>query len=300
MTVNDERTLRLIFPQWQGGDNPPYFLGSKILAWLAPEAVGPVEEVPVDLPGSEPLPLENEMTGRGALNRQIRAAHEIVKRHRPEAVAVLGGDCLVSLVPFAWLSERYGDKLGVLWIDSHPDVQTTAQYQNAHAHVLGALMGNGDADLTEVVSRPVPARNIMIAGIHQPLPYEAKFMADHGIRTCSPEEVRAGAKPVIQWLDGSDIEVLAIHFDLDVLDPQNFRSVLFARPGRGEHDFGDVAEGKLDIPDVMELIAQVASRKPVVGMTIAEHLPWDAVALQTMLARLPLIGSAKPTDAELA
>jgi arginase len=237
------------------------------------------------------LKLENDMTGRASLKRYIQSAREIVKRHQPDAIAVLGGDCLVSLVPFAWLSERYGDKLGILWIDSHPDVQTPAQYKNAHAHVLGALMGNGDPDLTRVVKQPIPARNIMIAGIHSPLPYEAKFIAEHGIRTCSPEEVRAGAKSVIQWLSDSGIEVLAIHLDLDVLDPRNFRSVLFARPGRGEHDFGDVAEGKLDIPDVVKLVGQVSSQKPAVGMSIAEHLPWDALALQDMLAKLPLIGS---------
>jgi arginase len=161
MTVNKEKTLRLIFPQWEGGDNPPYFLGSKMLVWLAPEAAGPVEEVPVDFPTDTPLELENEMRGRGALNRYIHSAQEIVKRYQPEAVAVLGWDCLVSLVPFAWLSEHYDDKLGVLWIDSHPDVQTPAQYKNAHARVLGALMGNGDPDLTSVVSHPILAKNII-------------------------------------------------------------------------------------------------------------------------------------------
>ncbi|WP_083953737.1 arginase family protein [Thauera butanivorans] len=292
VTTNNGKTLRLIFPQWEGGDNPPYFLGSKMLTWLAPEATGPVEEVPVDIPTDTPLTPENDMTGRASLKKYIQSAKEIVKRHQPDAIAVLGGDCLVSLVPFAWLSERYGDKLGVLWIDSHPDVQTPAQYKNAHAHVLGALMGNGDPDLTSAVKHPILAKNIMIAGIHDPLPYEAKFIADHGIRTCSPEEVRAGAESVIQWISDSGIEVLAIHLDLDVLDPQNFRSVLFARPGRGEHDFGDVAEGKLNIPDVVKLIGQVTSQKPAVGMSVAEHLPWDALALQDMLAKLPLISSA--------
>jgi len=273
MTVTNPRTLRLVFPQWEGGDNPPYFLGSKLLAWLAPATDGPVEEVPVDAPGEAALQVEDGITARGALNRYIRSAQEIVQRHRPDAIAVLGGDCLVSLVPFAWLSERYGDRLGVLWIDSHPDVQVPAQYRNAHAHVLGALIGSGDPDLTGAVGRPIPAANVMIAGIHHPLPHEERFIAGHGIRTCSPQEVRAGAEPVMRWLEERGIEVLAIHFDLDVLDPRNFRSVLFARPGRGPHDFGDVAEGMLDIPDVLRLVGQATARAPAVGMTIAEHLP---------------------------
>ena len=96
--------------------------------------------------------------------------------------------------------------------------------------------------------------------------------------------------PVMDWLKDSEIKVLAIHLDLDVLDPHNFRSRLFAKPGRGKHDFGDVAEGKLNIPDVLKLIQEVTTEKEVVGMTIAEHMPWDALNLQEMLKQLPLIG----------
>lgn len=289
MVKFDEKRLRLIFPLWQGGDNPSYYLGSRLLAWLAPEPAGPVEEVPVEPPTGDALEVENRIRGRSILVRQTLAAQDIIQRRQPDSIVVLGGDCLVSLAPFAWLSERYGDKLGVLWIDAHPDIQTPEQFSNAHAHVLGALMGQGDADLTGFVTRPIPARNVLIAGIHSPLPHEKAFLSEHGIRTCSPEEVRAGAEPLMQWLDDSGIEVLAIHFDLDVLDPALFRSVLFARPGRGEDDFGHVAEGKLGIPEVVGLIRQAASRTTVVGMTLAEHLPWDAVNLKAMLEQLPLL-----------
>lgn len=291
MSKQDKNTLRLIFPQWQGGDNPPYYLGSHLLAWLAPPATGPVEEVPVPAPTDTPLPLEEDMRGRTVLVKQIREARALIERHNPQSLVVLGGDCLVSLAPFAWLAEQYGDKLGILWIDTHPDVQTPAQYKNAHAHVLGALMGHGDHDLTDDVKKPVPAKNVMIAGIHDPLPYEAQFIAEHGIPTCSPQEVRDGAQPVMRWLNESGIEVLAIHLDLDVLDPHTFRSLLFAKPGRGKHDFGDVAEGKLTIADVLKLIGEVTTEKQVVGMTIAEHMPWDALNLQEMLKKLPLLGA---------
>ncbi|WP_369793170.1 MULTISPECIES: arginase family protein [Xenorhabdus] len=70
-----------------------------------------------------------------------------------------GGDCLVSLAPFSWLNEKYTDKLGILWIDSHPDVQTPVQYKNAHSHVLGALMGNSDTDFISTVKLPVYIRH---------------------------------------------------------------------------------------------------------------------------------------------
>ena len=32
-----KKTLRLTFPEWQGGVNPNYYMGSRLLTWLAPE-----------------------------------------------------------------------------------------------------------------------------------------------------------------------------------------------------------------------------------------------------------------------
>lgn len=292
---HNNASLRLIFPQWQGGNNPPYYLGSRMLEWLAPETDGFVETVTVPSPDPTNSVLHDEegIRGRSAIKTQLQDAQDRIHKHQPDSIAVLGGDCLVSLAPFAWLQEKYGDKLGVLWIDSHPDVQTPAQFANAHAHVLAALMGIGDPDLVSVVAKPLMPEKIMIAGIHDPLPYEAKFIAEHGIQTCSPHEVRDGAKKIVTWLEEQKIEYLAIHIDLDVLDPHFFRSVLFARPGRTAAEFGNVAEGKLTMEEVLNVIGKATEQSEPVGLTLAEHLPWDALHLGQMLERLPLLGGGK-------
>lgn len=289
---NENAALRLIFPQWQGGNNPPYYLGSQMLEWLAPETTGIVEvvNVPEPKPENAALQVENGIRGRSAIKLQLLDAQRRIHKHQPESIAVLGGDCLVSLAPFAWLQEKYGDRLGVLWIDSHPDVQTPAQFANAHAHVLAALMGTGDIDLLSAVKSPLAAEKIMIAGIHDPLPYEEQFIAEHGISICSPHDVRNGAEKIVNWLKEQQIEYLAIHIDLDVLDPQFFRSVLFARPGRGADDFGHVAEGKLTIAEVLNVVGTATAQAVPVGLTLAEHLPWDALNLKHMLEKLPLLG----------
>lgn len=166
---------------------------------------------------------------------------------------------------------------------------TPEQFPHSHAHVLGALMGHGDPQLAKVDPKPLSAKNVMLAGLHDPLEYEAAFITRHGIETCSPEEVKRGAQAVLSWIEREGIEYLAIHVDLDVLNPVAFRSVLFARPGRGAHDFGDVAEGMLDIGDIVTLINHATNRTTAVGITIAEHLPWDAINLKNMLASLPLL-----------
>jgi len=283
------KTLRLLFPQWQGGNNPPYHLGSLLLSYLSPESDGPVESVPVDEPTTEPLVEVDGINAKPQIIRQLKDAAALIEKHDPDSIVVFGGDCLVSLAPFSHLLNKYGDKLGVLWIDSHPDVQTAKQYPNAHAHVLGALIGTGDKDLLAHVATRLNPSKIMIAGIHDPMTYEAEYLAHHNIATIGPEQIKDDGKDVIEWIEKENIEYLAIHIDLDVLDPSLFRSVLFARPGRGEHDFGDVAEGKLTIENVLNLIAQATSKAQPVGLTIAEHLPWDMLNLKNMLSALPLI-----------
>lgn len=129
----------------------------------------------------------------------------------------------------------------------------------------------------------------MIAGIHAPLPYEAEYLTRHNITTLAPEQVKSGADEVPEWIAKEKIAYLAIHIDLDVLDPSLFRSILFAKPGRGKHDFGDVAEGKLTIEDVLNLIAAATTKAVPVGLTIAEHLPRDMLNLKNMLSELPLL-----------
>lgn len=47
--------------------------------------------------------------------------------------------------------------------------------------------------------------------------------------------------------------------------------------------------------DCLVDLAPFAAIADVVGLGIAEHLPWDALALKNMLARLPLIGTPTAT-----
>ena len=84
---------------------------------------------------------------------------------------------------------------------------------------------------------------------------------------------------------------MAIHLDLDVLDPTLFRALLFANPEIPTGTFDGVAQGKLTIKQVIQVIGDIAKVADVVGLGITEHLPWDALALQEMLAKLPLIGA---------
>lgn len=182
-------TLRLVFPQWQGGNNPPYHLGAKLLEWLAPAPAGPVEEVPVALPKDAPLPVENGVVARGALLDPLRQARRLIDRHLPDRLVVLGGDCLVDQAPFAYLNERYAGDLAVLWVDTHPDIMTPQQFQHAHAMVLGNLLGQGDATFVEHVPRPIESGKVLYVGLHDRTRWEAASMKRLDLASVSPDEL---------------------------------------------------------------------------------------------------------------
>lgn len=274
-------------PQWQGGNNRAYKLGAELLAWLAPKTDSPIVQIGVS-PTSEELEFKDDIIGKAPLLKQLDEAAERIREHSPEKIVMLGGDCLVDLAPFAYLSNKY-EKIGILWVDAHPDVMTAAQYKHSHAHVLGMLMGNGDPDFTKHVKRAVCPDHVMIAGINEPTEYERNFIAEHEIRTASPQDVRSGNDGIADWIKEEGITHLAIHLDLDVLDSSKFRALLFADPKVDEHHFDGVAQGKLLLNEVVDLIVKASMNASVVGIGIAEHLPWDAINLKNALEKLPLL-----------
>ena len=280
------RTLRLLMPQWQGGNNPAYAMGARLLAWLAPPAgETPQVEVPVEpFDGSE-LPREGGVVAQSVLLRQARSARKIIEAYEPDRVIVFGGDCLVSQAPFAYLNERYGGRLGVLWIDAHADVCTPEMHRHEHAMVLGNLLGEGDASFSAEVGVPLKPECVMYAGLQETSPQVTAILDRLKLGQAGARELAEDSGPVLKWIEEQGIEKLAIHLDLDVLDPRLFRALLFAQP---DGTVIDSPSGEMTLPQVARLIRDVSGRTEVVGLAIAEHLPWDAVNLHDFLASLPI------------
>jgi arginase len=252
-----------------------------------------MEEVTVTEPDGQPLQVENGIIARGALLEQLSQAHRLIEKHQPDRLVVLGGDCMVDLAPFAYLNERYEGDLAVLWVDAHPDIITPDDFQHAHAMVLGNLLGEGDPEFASAVKRPLKPANVMYAGLMKTTDVETASIKRLGLRSASPSELANTSEPVLAWLREIGAKRLAIHLDLDVLDPHLFRSLLFAKPDIPEGTFNGVAQGKMTVEHVVRLLTDVARSVDVVGIGVTEHLPWDALALKNMLAKLPLLS---PTD----
>lgn len=291
MSTKKETTLRLHIPQWQGGNLHNYYFGSQLLAWLAPVANGPVETVPVPEPRpEETLEVESGILARAALIQQARAARQAIEKHHPDRIVTLGGDCLIDLAPMAYLNTRYGGNLGVLWVDAHPDVLTPKDFAQGNAQVLGALLGRGDADLVGEVDTPLQPSRVMYAGLDAWMPIEGEVITELGLRRAGSDTLAASSAPVLEWIAREGITHLAVHFDVDVLDPKTFGPILFNNPDAPADFLAGVPRGRLTPDQVVRLLHDVAAACDIVGLAIAEYMPWEAIATRNLLQKLPLLG----------
>ncbi len=283
------KTLRLNLPQWQGGTEPAYRFGAELLRWLAPPHDGPEETVAVPAADGQPLPVERGIKARTALLAQARAARAAIERHQPERIVTLGGDCLIDLAPMAYLNRRHQGQLGVLWVDAHPDVMSAAEFSHAHAHVLGMLLGRGDADFTAEVERKLNPARVMIAGMSDWTPAEGRILQELGVRHTPAADIADRSQPILDWIAAEGIRHLAVHFDLDVLAAAHFSPLLFNRPDAPPGAFDGIVQGTLRLEQVMRLLQDVSGACDVVGLAIAEFLPWDMLRLKDALASLQIM-----------
>lgn len=284
-------TLRLNMPQWQGGAEPAYRFGAELLRWLAPPHDGPEEAVEVPVAGEQPLDIERGIKARAALLSQARAARAAIERHRPERIVTLGGDCLIDLAPMAYLNRRYEETLGVLWVDAHPDVMSAAEFSHAHSHVLGMLLGRGDDAFTAEVERKLDPARVMIAGMSDWTQAEGRILRELGIRHTPAAAIADNSQPILDWIEAEGIGHLAVHFDLDVLKPAHFSPLLFNRPDQPQGAFDGIVQGTMRLAQVVRLLQDVSVACDVVGLAIAEFLPWDMLRLRNALASLPIMRS---------
>ncbi|MGF9946192.1 arginase family protein [Priestia megaterium] len=297
MTKNEEvksKTLRLLMPQWQGGNNPAYFLGAQLLNWLAPNTNDVQEEVPVSLK-EKGLEVEKGIFARRALLKQLHDATAVIKKHSPDRIIVFGGDCGVELAPISYLNDKYDGDVAILWVDAHPDVNSPEHFENQHAHVLGNLLGIGDEEFVSAVPRLVNPNNILYVGLNDRQPSEKKVMEQFNLSVVPPEELIEDSSAVLNWLEEAKPSKVFIHFDLDVLDFTEFRSVLFANPSAYEKMKAELPKGS-SMETIIRVLQDVAKAHDIVGLGITEHFPWDAYALKNMLQRLPLIGDINKED----
>lgn len=287
---NKTSTLRLIYPQWQGGiiahwipDIPAedssrgYYLGAQLLNFIAPQSGQNTQQVPVSL-DIDDRETENGIGAYRVILKQTEAALDMVKKNNPDRILTLGGDCSVSVVPFSYLAAKYIDDVAIVWIDAHPDVSLPYDdYEGYHAMALTACLGMGDEKIMGILPANIDASKALIVGLRSWDEGMKERQNQLGIKGLSPSDVSENSTQVMQWLKNTGVSKVVIHFDLDVLDPSEIIAAVGTDPNG------------MKIAEVVRVINDIASEYDVVGLTVAEPMPRVAIKIRNMLNQLPLL-----------
>lgn len=288
--------LRLVWPQWQhagaaiidrgsGGQQRPeaeaaqrsayesaYEMGVRVLQMLLPDHEGPTEIVPV-AQGSLPT----------VKTASVRAARAAIARHRSPRILTLGGDSAVSVVPFTELADRYGPDLAVVWIDSHPDIGTACPGHPGpgyRAMAISHIIGTGDPEVLDELSAVVDPSHVALAGLYSWTEEEHPGIATWGLHAFSPQDLSEDSSPLLEWLASTGCGRVAIHLDVDTVDTADGEQV---RLGLGLERSG------LSLSQANRVMRDLDAVADVVGLTIAEYVPLQVVALARLLTDLPLV-----------
>lgn len=281
-------TLRLLYPQWQGGDiaslvpelnkedsSTGYYLGAELLEFLAPKNItSKTAKVPISLEYSRES--KNGILNYDEIVAQSKAALEILNTQKPDKILTLGGECSVSVVPFSYLAHKYSGDVAIVWIDAHKDLNLQGDsYEGYHAMALAACFGLIDKEgIAKILPAHFNPKDSILVGVRD---FEGKKerCEEIGVQVLSPEEARDSTK-LLEWLKSRGKSKVVVHFDLDVLDP----SELIMAVG--------VVENGLKIAEVVNLINAINTNYDLVGLSIAEHMPRVAIKLRNMMRELPL------------
>ena len=173
-----------------------------------------------------------------------RTAEAVVKTFEEGATPlVLGGDHSLAAGSIAGVAEFYrrqGQKIGLLWIDAHSDLNTpeTSPSGNVHGMPLAALLGLGPALLSNIFGyapkiapentvligvRDIDAaerENIRRAGIAEV--YTMRDIDERGMRAVMEEALRAAGRATAGY---------HVSLDMDWIDPEDAPGV--GTPVRG-------------------------------------------------------------------
>lgn len=289
--MESSKTIRLIYPQWQGGNimslvpelsaedsSRGYMLGSSLLNFLAPATENEVYTVPVsdDINRIE----ENGILGYREILQQTKEALNILKNANPDKILVLGGECSVSVAPFCYLAQKYNNDIALIWIDAHPDITLPEDktYNGYHAMAAAAIMGKWEDGITSELPEKINADKILYVGLRDWERQQIKDrQEDYGINHLTPQEVSKDSKNVLAWLKSKGVKHVLIHFDMDVLDPNEII------PAVG------VCPDGMKISEVTRVINDIGKDYDIVGLTVAEPMPRIAIQLKNMLNQLPLM-----------
>ena len=279
------KTIRLLYPDYLSGGLETYYFGANLLAHILPEnEKQPLLKVKIASPDGRERSVTDGIYAKGEVLAGIRSVMSVIEEAKPDKIITIGGNCVVSQAPFDYLHGLY-ENTGIIWIDAHPDVSTVKDgYPNAHAMVLGSLMGYGDSSLTDLIKNgKFRADEILYVGLQGLHDYQEKFLKDMGVGFKVQAEEFVSDDEIRAFMNRFDH--ILVHLDIDVLDAALFHSTYFANKDLVGDGSGS---GRMTIEKLTSILKCITGSSDVVGLTIAEYLPFDEHKLHNMFSEINL------------
>ena len=279
------KTIRLLYPDHASGGLDTYYFGANLLQYILPSNSNqPLIKVDIAPPNNKEKIITNGISAEDEVLNGIKDAQNKIQSEKPDKIITIGGNCLVSLAPFDYLHGIY-KKTGIIWIDAHPDVSTVKDgYPQAHAMVLGSLLGYGASQLSaQMKNSKFKPDELLYVGLQPIHDYQEKFLKDVGVNFKIQDKEFVNDDEIKNFI--KKFEHILIHLDIDVLDEHFFHSTYFANPDLvGDGSSG----GKMKIEKLTEVLKLITENSDVVGFTIAEYLPFDEHKLHKMFSKIKL------------
>lgn len=188
----------------------------------------------------------------------------------PNVPIVLGGDHSISIPVFQAQRERYQDgRLGVLWVDAHPDLcDVFTGSKLSHACVLRRALEFG-----------IEPQAVCLVGVRSWEDQEIDLIENGGLNVyTAAEAAERGMKNIASRVYSklSACDAVHISLDIDCLDPA-------VAPGTGIPD-----SGGLTTREVITLIKSLRGL-PLVGLDVVEVSPPIDPSEATVFAALKII-----------
>jgi len=185
---------------------------------------------------------------------------------------VLGGDHSLaagSVAATSAVMRGRGNRLGLIWVDAHGDMNTpgSSQSGNVHGMPLAALLGPEPSELSGLAgfSPKIDPDHVVLIGVRNLDEREKERVRESRIHVFTMKDIdRAGIAAVIEQaiaIASRDTQGLHVSFDLDVCDPT-------IAPG-----VGTPVKGGLDYREAHMVMEVLADSGRLVALDLVEVNP---------------------------
>ncbi|KKW22970.1 MAG: Arginase [Candidatus Kaiserbacteria bacterium GW2011_GWB1_52_6] len=244
-----------------------------------------------------PKPAHMEVSGTTKYLKEIakvaRVSSEVVAKAlgRGDVVVALGGDHSAAIGTIATVAATAMKKIGVIYIDAHPDINTpdTTITGNIHGMTAAAVMGFGHPLLLDVGDRAkkIAPENFLYIGLKDMDQKEIEVIRERSISTITMLDIAAhGLAPTIVAIDDlrRRVDTIWISMDMDSIDKEYAPGV------------GMAVSGGLTRREVLGLAQYIGKTCTLTGFDIVEMSPHKDTEGKTARLALELIARFLGTE----